>query len=76
MLLCNYHVMKKKKLFDLLIKFGFTQMESDKFTYFKQKDELYVFPKKLQYCHYLATRKQLDMNGWISEGDFNDKFEL
>lgn len=69
--------MKKEKLFNLLIKFGFTQMESEKFTYFKNGKEVFVYPNgKLQLHHYTTTRRQLDMNGWMSEGDFNDKFDL
>lgn len=75
-----YCVMKEKerrdKLFNYLIELGFTKMKSDKFIYFKLNNEIFVFPKTLQSRHYVAVRKQLDMNGWISESDFNDKFHL
>jgi len=40
-----------------------------------QKILFFVFPKKLQSYHYFTTRFHLDMNGWISEKDFNKIFE-
>lgn len=67
----------KKKLFNKLIEFGFTKMSTDKFTYFKKDKEIFVYPNgELQSKHYIATRKQLDMNGWLSADDFNIYFNL
>ena len=66
----------EQKLFDLLISLGFTLMETDKFLYFKNGKELFVFPHKLYAYHYLHARKHLDMNGWIDEEDFNEMFNL
>ena len=51
-------------------------METDKFIYFKNDKEIFVFPHKLYAQHYLHTRKLLDMNGWIDEEDFNEMFDL
>lgn len=59
------------KLFDLLISLGFTKCETEKHIYFKNKNEVFVFPHELYAHHYIATRKQLDMNGWINYDDFN-----
>ena len=65
------------KLFNKLIELGFTKMRSDKFTYFKNGEETFVYPNsKLQSHHYIATRKQLDMNGWLCADDFNNIFDL
>jgi len=67
----------KQNLFDLLIKFGFTKTETDKYITFKNKDEIFAFPNsKLLRKHYIATRKQLDMNGWIDKEDFNSLFKF
>jgi hypothetical protein len=67
----------KEKLFELLINLGFTKMVSPKFTYFKSGEEVFVYPNtELQSHHYIATRKQLDANGWLCADDFNDDFEL
>ena len=67
----------KQKLFDLLIKFGFDKNATDKYTTFKNGDEIFVFPNtELQERHYITTRKQLDMNGWMNEDDFNSVFDF
>jgi hypothetical protein len=67
----------KQKLFDLLIKFGFNKIENEKHTIFENDDEIFVFPNtELQEKHYMSTRKQLDMNGWMDEDDFNSVFDF
>ncbi len=63
-----------KKLFDILIDLGFKKGKCKDFRVFKKDSEMFIYPKhKLQIHHLLATRKQLDMNGWINESDFNKK---
>lgn len=67
----------KKRLFDLLISFGFVKTTKIKnFHIFKNKNEILAFPKKLQLYHLYYARKHLDMNGWICENDFNKMFNL
>ena len=67
----------KQKLFDILTDFGFIKTETDKFTTFKNGNEIFVFPNtELQERHYITTRKQLDMNGWMDEEDFNSVFDF
>jgi len=73
---------KKKKLFDILIDFGFKKLKTDKHVYFNQfindKEELLVFPKiaPLQEYHYIYARTHLDMNGWLDKNKFNELFDL
>lgn len=66
----------EEELFDLLVSLGFSKCETEKHVYFKNGKEVFVFPHELYANHYIATRKQLDMNGWISYDDFNAKFGL
>lgn len=80
-LVMNNKENNKQRLFDMLIGFGFTKIESDKHIYFSNningKDEIFIFPNSgLQAHHYIYARKQLDMNGWLDEDDFNEKFGL
>jgi len=65
-----------EKLFELLVELGFTKCETDKHIYFKHEKEVFVFPHELHANRYIATRKQLDMNGWVSYEDFNTIFGL
>jgi hypothetical protein len=67
----------KQKLFDLLTKLGFSKTKTDKFITFKKDDEIFVYPNtKLEKRHYITTRKQLDMNGWMNSKDFNLVFSF
>ncbi len=70
----------KKLLFSTLKDLGFKkqtiELNNNNYIVFNKDKELFVFPKgRLYIHHYIGTRKQLDMNGWMTEKDFNKKFQ-
>ncbi len=67
----------KQKLFDILINFGFKKTEKENLIFFKNNDEIFVYPNTELYTrHYITTRKQLDMNGWMDQEEFNSVFDF
>lgn len=64
-------------LFKLLNDFGFERIDKDTYIIFKKDNEVFIYPKTdLQDHHFLATRHQLDMNGWMSDYDFDLNFKI
>jgi hypothetical protein len=64
-------------LFELLINLGFDRIDKDTYIIFKKDNEVFIYPKAdLQDYHFIATRKQLDMNGWMSDYDFDINFKI
>ena len=67
----------KDKLFNLLSDLGFKKSQKNKFTIFDgENGDQFIFSDQLEYRHFLYTRRQLDDQGYISEKDFNELFNI
>ncbi|MCK9416620.1 hypothetical protein M0Q97_08195 [Candidatus Dojkabacteria bacterium] len=64
-------------LYNLVVNLGFERIDKDNFIIFKNGEEILVYPKTdLEDHHFITTRHQLNMNGWMSDYDFDVNFKI